>query len=145
MFHELLSRDCKDAVAAGDSCNMRVKFKFKFVLIKVNYCTFCLFCLSKMMFNFKFKLILRLKKIYVNSFFLNFRGPRYRRTTRGHGETARRGLEVRSQTAGDSRQRWRSSQESEFRRQRRKDCPSLLAPGFSSRGPVTVPAILSSR
>lgn len=57
---------------------MRVKFKFKFVLTTVNYCAFCLFRYCKMTFNFKFKLILRKKKIYVNSFFLNFRGPRFK-------------------------------------------------------------------
>ncbi len=51
---------------------MRVKFKFKFVLTTVNYCAFCLFRFCKMMFNFKFKLILRKKKIYVNNFLTDF-------------------------------------------------------------------------
>ena len=54
---------------------MRVKFKFKFVLTTVNYCVFCLFRFCKTVFNFKFKLILRKKKIYVNCFFLNFQLP----------------------------------------------------------------------
>ncbi len=75
MLHELLSRDCKDAIAAGDSYNMRVKFKFKFVLTTVNYCVFCLFRFCKTVFNFKFKLILRKKKIYVNNFLTNFQLP----------------------------------------------------------------------
>jgi len=69
MFHELLSRDCKVAVAAGDSCKMRVKFKFKFVLTTVSYRAFCLFLFYKIMFNFKFKLILRKKK-YMSTVFL---------------------------------------------------------------------------
>ncbi len=54
---------------------MRIKFKFKFVLTTVNYCAVCLFRFCKIMFNFKFKLILRKKKIYVNNFLTNFRGP----------------------------------------------------------------------
>jgi hypothetical protein len=54
---------------------MRVKFKFKFVLDIVNYCVFCLFRFCKMTFNFKFKLILRKKKIYVNNFLTNFQLP----------------------------------------------------------------------
>jgi hypothetical protein len=51
-----------------DSYNMRAKFKFKIVLTTVNYCVFCLFRFCKTVFNFKFKLILWKKKIYVNSF-----------------------------------------------------------------------------
>ena len=51
---------------------MRVKFKFQFALITVNYYAFCLFRFCKIMFNFKFKLILRKKKIYVNNFLTNF-------------------------------------------------------------------------
>ncbi len=51
---------------------MRVKFKFKFVLTTVNYCVFCLFRFCKTVFNFKFKLILRKKKIYVNNFLTDF-------------------------------------------------------------------------
>jgi hypothetical protein len=51
---------------------MRVKFKFKFVLTTVNYCVFCFFRYCKILFNFKFKLILCKKKIYVNNFFTNF-------------------------------------------------------------------------
>jgi len=51
------------------------KFKFKLVLTTVNYCIFCLFRFGKMMFNFKFKLILRKKKIYVNNFLRNFQLP----------------------------------------------------------------------
>ena len=54
---------------------MRVKFKFKFVLTTVNYCVFCLFRSCKMTLNFKFKLILRKKKIYVNNFLTNFQLP----------------------------------------------------------------------
>jgi hypothetical protein len=85
MFHERLVRDRYaysperranlSLVPAADSRNMWVKFKFKFVLTTVNYCVFCLFPYCKMTSNFKFKLILRKKKIYVNSFFQNFRGP----------------------------------------------------------------------
>ena len=51
---------------------MRGKFKFKFVLTTVNYCVFCLFRFCKIVFNFKFKLILRKEKIYVNFFFYVF-------------------------------------------------------------------------
>ena len=51
---------------------MQAKFKFKFVLTTVNYCAFCLFRFGKTVFNFKFKLILRKKKIYVNNFLTNF-------------------------------------------------------------------------
>ena len=58
-------------VAATDSRNIRAKFKFKVVLTTANYCVFCLFRFCKTVFNFKFKLILRKKKIYVNNFFLN--------------------------------------------------------------------------
>jgi hypothetical protein len=54
---------------------MRVKFKFKIVLTTVNYCVFCLFRFCKTVFNFKFKLILRKKKIYVNNFLTNFQLP----------------------------------------------------------------------
>jgi hypothetical protein len=54
---------------------MRVKFKFKFVLTTVNYCAFCLFRFCKTVFMFKFKLILRKKKIYVNNFLTNFQLP----------------------------------------------------------------------
>jgi hypothetical protein len=52
---------------------MWVKFKFKFVLTTINYCVFCLFRSYKMTSNFKFKLILRKKKIYVNDFFKIFK------------------------------------------------------------------------
>jgi hypothetical protein len=85
MFHERLARDCYaysperrvnlSLVPAADSRNMWVKFKFKFVLTTLNYCVFCLFRFCKIVFNFKFKLILRKKKIYVNCFFLNFQSP----------------------------------------------------------------------
>ena len=51
---------------------MQAKFKFKFVLTTVNYRAFCLFRFGKTVFNFKFKLILRKKKIYVNNFLTNF-------------------------------------------------------------------------
>jgi hypothetical protein len=66
------------------------------------------------MFNFKFKLILIEQKTYVNNFFINFwlsmilvepvesvwiLNTRHCRTTRGHGETARRGRE-RSEVGG---------------------------------------------
>ena len=51
---------------------MRVKFKFKFVLTRLNYRAFCLFRFCKTVFMFKFKLILRKKKIYVNNFLTNF-------------------------------------------------------------------------
>jgi hypothetical protein len=59
----------------ADSRNMQVKFKFKIVLTTVNYCVFCLFRFCKIVFNFKFKLILRKKKIYVNNFLANFQLP----------------------------------------------------------------------
>jgi hypothetical protein len=62
-------------VAASHSRNIRAKFKFKFVLTTVNHCAFCLFRFCKTVFNFKFKLILRKKKIYVNSFLTNFQLP----------------------------------------------------------------------
>jgi hypothetical protein len=51
---------------------MRIKFKFKFVLTTINYCVFCLFRFCKTVFNFKFKLILRKKKMYVNNFLTDF-------------------------------------------------------------------------
>ena len=51
---------------------MRDKFKFKFVLTTLNYCVFCLFRFCKTVFMFKFKLILRKKKIYVNNFLTDF-------------------------------------------------------------------------
>ena len=83
MFHERLAVDCYaysperranlSLVPAADSRNMWVKFKFKFVLTTVNYCVFCLFRFCKIVSNFKFKLILRKKKIYVNNFITNFR------------------------------------------------------------------------
>jgi hypothetical protein len=51
---------------------MRVKFKFKFIPMSVKKRYLYIFPSSKMMFNFKFKLILREEKIYVNNFFINF-------------------------------------------------------------------------
>jgi hypothetical protein len=59
-------------VAATDSRNVRAKFKFKVVLTTVKYCVFSFFRFCKTVFNFKFKLILRKEKIYVNFFFYVF-------------------------------------------------------------------------
>lgn len=59
-------------VAATDSRNIRAKFKFKVVLTTVKYCVFSFFRFCKTVFNFKFKLILRKEKIYVNFFFYVF-------------------------------------------------------------------------
>jgi hypothetical protein len=62
------------AVAASDSSNMWVKFKFKFILNKVKKRYLSIFPSSETVFNFKFKLILMQQKTYVNNFFIHFRG-----------------------------------------------------------------------
>jgi hypothetical protein len=48
------------------------KFKFKVILIRVKKRCYSTFRFCPTMFNFKFKLILRQEKIYVNNFFINF-------------------------------------------------------------------------